>query len=145
MKGAFDSSTRITGRATRLAASHVHPGSSIVKKILLAAALLAVLPTTALAQEEDAEGCKDSKLLTRMSGCIISDCATKEFDEMTLHFAPKKGETELTEKAFEGATETITFTCSGGKYSGLQIVRNAEGALKKAGFTVLWSGKGNNE
>lgn len=52
---------------------------------------LFLLPSMGTAQEDvpqDAEGCKDSKLLTRMVGCVIADCDAKEFDSMELRVGP---------------------------------------------------------
>lgn len=114
----------------------------------IALATLFLLPLIAAADEPepDAEGCKDSKLLTRMVGCYIAACDPKEFDAMDLHIGPLVEATGDWKTAhLEGKTESITYLCPQGKYSGLQIVRNAEGALKKAGFTPLWSGKGGND
>lgn len=90
------------------------------------------------APEPDAEGCKDSALMTRMPGCRIEECSGKEFDSAELQV----GSGELT-KSLEGQTEIITYVCPL-KLSTLQIVRNAENALRKAGFTIVYSGKGSN-
>ena len=107
----------------------------------LALALFA-LPALASAQsplEADEEGCKDSQLLTRMAGCRIMHCTNKEFDAMELQVGPVKDGAE-TVKGFEGATDNIVYACPS-QLSLLQIVRNAENALKAAGFTVVFSGK----
>ena len=89
--------------------------------------------------EPDEEGCKDSPLLTRMAGCRIGHCTKKEFDAMELQVGPVKDGAE-TVKGFEGATDNIVYACPS-RLSLLQIVRNAENALKAAGFTVVFSGK----
>jgi len=51
------------------------------------ALFVALVPTLALAQdpaEPDAEGCKDTPVLTRLPGCRIIRCESKEFDAMDL-------------------------------------------------------------
>ena len=103
---------------------------------------LFVAPTLAFAQdltEPDDEGCKDSPLLTRMAGCRIMRCTNREFDAMELQVGPFKDFAE-TVKGFEGATDNMVYACPS-RLSSLQIVRNAENALKAAGFTVVFSGK----
>lgn len=109
-----------------------------------AALLLALFaaPVLGFAQDlpdPDEEGCKDSPLLTRMAGCRIMRCTNKEFDAMELQVGLAKDGTE-TMKGFEGATDNMVYVCPS-RVSFLQIVRNAENALKAAGFTVVFSGK----
>jgi hypothetical protein len=43
--------------------------------------------------DPDQEGCKDSALLTRMPGCQLYDCSTKEYDEAALVVGPVNAET----------------------------------------------------
>ena len=119
----------------------------MIRKISITLVALLSLSSIAFADdlEPDVEGCKDSKLLTRMAGCNIAACDKKEFDSMELNVGSlEEGQGDFKKKSFEGKTESLTYVCPQGKYSGLQIVRNAEGALKKAGFTPVWSGKGGN-
>lgn len=78
-----------------------------------------------------------------MAGCTITACELKEFDGIDLHVGENAGEWKR--ETVEGPTEKVTYSCPQRKYSGLQIVRNAEGALKKVGFKSVWSGKGDNE
>lgn len=100
-----------------------------------------LLPVTLLAQEPDFEGCKDSALVSRMTSCWITECAQKDFDAVELRTLVKEG--EFTVKRLEGNTETINYSCPG-KISPLQIARNIEGALKKAGYRIIFSGPGDN-
>ncbi len=106
-------------------------------------ALVAFLgPGRALAQvptDPDAEGCKDSPVLTRLPGCKILRCSSKEFDAVELQIGAIKDNGETPTKTLEGATDIITYVCPT-RLSALQIVRNAENALKTAGFTVVFSG-----
>jgi len=101
---------------------------------LLAAMLIAVF---ASAQEPDAEGCKDSKILPRFRNSVISECDRKEFDKSEVLVAVKDGEEQL--RSLEGQVEIITYNYPEG-VSALQIGRNAEGALRQAGFQFVFSG-----
>ena len=104
---------------------------------------LVLTPGLALAQtptEPDEEGCKDSPVLTRMAGCRIMRCESKDFDAMELQVAAINASGETPLKGLEGATDIITYVCPA-RLSSLQIVRNAENALRAAGFTVVFSGK----
>jgi outer membrane protein OmpA-like peptidoglycan-associated protein len=83
---------------------------------------------------QDAEGCKDSKLLTRFNGCIIVECDEKEFDAADVYVG-----VEDQQQTLEGQKEIVLYDC-GDKVSMLQLVRNAEGALRKAGYTNVYSG-----
>ncbi len=109
-----------------------------------ALALCWMLAPPAPAQEAaaDAKGCKDSTLLSRVPGCWIEECANKEFDSMDIYReAEKPDEFEVTKgKPVEGATTVIEYSCAA-NVSPLQIARNAEGALRTAGYTVVVSGK----
>jgi len=62
--------------------------------------------------DPDEEGCTDSRLLTRMPGCQLYECS------IAFHH----------------------YVCPA-TYSQLQIVRNMETALKKAGFSIVTSSK----
>jgi len=99
---------------------------------------------TAAAQEPgdpDAEGCKDLPILSRMPGCTITECGAKEYDaaEVTVG-ALNDATAEHPMKSLEGQVETVTYICPE-KLSLLQIGRNAEAALKAAGYEVVFSGK----
>lgn len=109
-----------------------------MRKLLVVLTILAALPL--FAQQEDAEGCKDSSMLSRMKGCSIESCDKKDFDRADI----RTGATDEQMKAVEGAVEIITYRCAD-NVSFLSIVRNAENALKGAGFTTVYSGLGVNE
>jgi OOP family OmpA-OmpF porin len=98
--------------------------------------LLAALPC--LPQEQDAEGCKDSKILPRFRNSVIAECSRKEFDAAELLVGMKEDEEQL--RSLEGQVEIITYEYPEG-ISPLQIARNAEAALRQAGFQVIFSGK----
>lgn len=105
--------------------------------------LLALLiPVSAFAQEPgvDEEDCKgkDSALLSRMPGCGLYECVKKEFDAFDL-VINKDGEMQ----SHEGAGEQLKYICAA-TTSPLQLLRNAEAALRKAGYTTVFSGRHQN-
>lgn len=103
---------------------------------------LLLLPSLVHAGEwgADEEGCKDSKLLTRMPTCEIRECESSEFDTREVQIGVSTADGSKT-KALEGKIEYIVYECPE-KLSMLQLQRNAENALKKAGFSIVFSGKG---
>ena len=114
-----------------------------MKRFWLAVLLAIVCAVPAAAQdpstEPDEEGCKDSKLMTRMTGCRILACSGKDFDSAELVIGKYNNETgEYPKKALEGQTEIIEYVCSP-KLSPLQLARNAENAMKKAGYSIVAS------
>ena len=109
-------------------------------KTILAALAVLLFVAPLLAQEEDAEGCKDSTVLSRMKSCRIDSCDRKDFDSADI----RTGSEEQQVKAVEGEVESIIYACAD-NVSFLQMARNAENALKAAGFTTVFSGKGVND
>jgi len=85
----------------------------------------------------DSEECKgqDSPLLSRMPGCGVYECSKKDFDAYDL-VINRDGETQT----HEGAGQQLQFICQVSA-SPLQLLRNAEAALRKAGYTVVFSGR----
>lgn len=112
-----------------------------MKRLIPFVILLMCAATPALAQapdEGDAEGCKDSPVLTRMPGCAIAECESKEFDAADIWTGPwQEGEKQM--QKLEGKVEQMRYVCPE-KLSLLQIQRNAENALRKAGFTIVYAG-----
>lgn len=102
---------------------------------LLLVGLVAMGSTMPLCAQDDSSGCKDSPLLTGIAGCAIADCSKSDFDAAEL-------QTNLTKDPktthVEGKVEKIHYTCAG--KSALQVQRNAEAALKTAGFTLDFTG-----
>lgn len=93
------------------------------------------MASMALAADADRPGCKDSAVLTRMQGCTIARCDYKDYNEALMPL--KAGDRQ---HVVEGEFEKIHYRCPAGT-SPLQIIRNVEGALKAAGFAVLYSDK----
>ncbi len=105
------------------------------------AVILACFPAFAQSEApEPAEGCKDSPLVSRMKGAVITECSEKEYDAADLPV--KKGPEGAVIKSVEGAITRITYWHPKG-VSALQIARNYEAALKKAGFSTLYEDSAN--
>jgi len=85
--------------------------------------------------QQDSEGCKDSPLLTRPSGCHITSCSASEFDAAELAL---KTSGDSRTKHVEGKLEKIFYDCQG--KSALQVRRNTEGAWRSAGFALDFMG-----
>src|SRR5213082_1449632 len=95
------------------------------------------VPARLIAQEDapqDAEGCKDSPIITRMPGSTIHSCENKEYEQVKMPVAKNK-DGEVTEKTLEGEFHSWDYGTREG-VSEIQVFRNFENALKTAGFTV---------
>ena len=103
--------------------------------MLMAMLLVGAVPLQAQAVKPDKEGCRDSPLLSRVSGCHIYDCSHSEWDAAKLPVG-----TEGTEQTIEGEKVHIYYECAGETYSRTKVVRNAETALRSAGYAIEFSG-----
>lgn len=116
------------------------------KPIWLIVAIALLLSAPAFAQspdDPDAENCKDSKLLTRMSGCRIVTCSARDFDSAQVQIKAGAMEAAGTATTLEGMVEEVQYICPA-RLSLLQLQRNAEAALKAGGFTLVYSGNDEN-
>ena len=102
---------------------------------LLVAALFLLSSSVGLVAQDDAAGCKDSPLLTRLSGCAIAYCSKSDFDAAEVQTSLNK---DPRTTHVEGKVEKIHYTCTG--KSALQVRRNAEQALRAAGYGLDFSG-----
>ncbi len=84
----------------------------------------------------DAEGCKDSQLVSRMPGSLIHSCDNKEFEQATMPIG-KDAEGNVTEKTFEGEFHSWDYGTRDG-VSEIQVFRNFETALKQGGFKIIY-------
>lgn len=112
-----------------------------MRKTLFAFAMLLVCAAPAAAQdpatEPDAEGCTDSRLITRLKGCRIESCDRKAFDAYDIVVGKYDvDKADYPKRPLEGAIEKLDYICAA-TLSGLQIARNMENALKTAGFTIV--------
>src|SRR5205085_11986059 len=113
----------------------------LLRMMFASIALSAILP--AQNSTEDAPGCKDSKLLSRLPGCFIQTCDSKDFDQAVIRTGLHKEENDAI-KTLEGGVEIVAYECSG-KTSPLQVVRNSASALQKAGYQPVFNGKDEND
>jgi outer membrane protein OmpA-like peptidoglycan-associated protein len=95
---------------------------------------LAVAAQNLRAQDQDAEGCKDSAMITRMPGSTIHSCENKEYEQAKLPLGTDK-DGNAKEKAVEGEYHYWDYGTREGM-SEIQVFRNFEAVLKKAGFTI---------
>lgn len=110
----------------------------LLLRLMVCSAVL-FFATTLRAQDPDAEGCKDSPLVTRFPGSHIDSCDNKEFDEAELPVSRNKNGEEVT-KTFEGEVHSWTYETREGT-SNLQLFRNFEAALKQSGFAIDFEDK----
>ena len=97
------------------------------------------IPATLLAQDDapqDAEGCKDSAIITRMPGSTIHSCENKEFEQVKVPVA-KDADGNVTEKTLEGEFHSWDYGTREG-VSEIQVFRNFENALKQAGMKIVY-------
>ena len=103
-------------------------------RLSLCCALLSQMPS--LLAQDDAEGCKDSAVITRMAGSVIHSCENKEYDQFKFPLGTDS-EGTAKEKVVEGEYHSWDYGTREG-VSDIQVFRNMEAALKRAGFTLDW-------
>lgn len=113
--------------------------------------LLLIVPTLAWAGAglaEDAEGCKDHPLFTRLAGYSLASCDKADYEERLFNVGPvrqdpEKGAVTATVPV-QGAFYTLEYSLDEGvaRKSPLQIMRNFQNAVKAAGGSVEgeWQG-----
>jgi outer membrane protein OmpA-like peptidoglycan-associated protein len=92
----------------------------------------------AAGQGQDAEGSKDHPLISRYPGSVITRYLTREFDEFTLPLGEVVDEKFSKSQPLEGKITRIVYVAPEGR-SVLEVFRNYQGALKKAGFATLFT------
>ncbi|HET6178483.1 MAG TPA: OmpA family protein [Candidatus Sulfotelmatobacter sp.] len=90
--------------------------------------------TSAFAQAQDAEGCKDSSLIQRMPGSTIATCDHKEFDSVEMPVG-KNADGDSVTKNIEGEMSNWSFNNREG-LSDVQVYRNFLNALQTAKWTI---------
>ncbi len=93
-------------------------------------------------EKADIKGSKDHTLISRYPGSIIVNYTMNEFDEYTLPTGLPNRKGKLTKtKKLEGKVTRITYTIPKGR-STLEVFRNYEIGLKKAGFESIFKCSG---
>jgi len=83
--------------------------------------------------QADKKGCVENKVVTRMPGCVILRCDSKDFNAVEMpRTKAEKGH------QVEGEFESTVYRCPSGK-SPVELGRNTEAALKNAGFNILYT------
>ena len=100
---------------------------------------MAAAAVGARAQDADIEGSKDHPLVTRYPGSVIDEYRTTEFDDLTLPLG-KTNDDGVPAKSqhLQGKITRISYAAPPHR-SIVEIYRNYESALKKAGFEVLFA------
>ena len=107
-----------------------------VSAVVFDVALVIVLMGGFAFAQQDAKGCKDHPLFTRMPGTYIKDCKSTEFEGRKWPDPDTQGKTEV---QVEGKYYFIQYYNQKefeGKRSDLQVSRNYQNAMKKIGGKV---------
>ncbi len=110
--------------------------------------MLILASNIAFAQEKDVEGSKDHQLISRFRGSIIKYYDVKQYEEYILALGKVEWERDEDYKRvfnfdksiqLEGKVTRIQYKAPEDR-STLEIYRNYESALKRAGFEILFAG-----
>jgi OOP family OmpA-OmpF porin len=106
-------------------------------RLMACVLLMSLLMASIAVAEEDAAGCKDHPLLTRMPNFYIQDCATKDFEQM--EFVNAQGQ----DTKVEGKYYYISYYINEGAEapSDLQILRNFTNAIQKIDGVKIYEGR----
>src|SRR5271169_576399 len=99
----------------------------------LAQYLLLCLPMMLVVQvcaAQDAKGCKDSPLISRFPGSVITDCEDKRDDTVTMSLPGSS-------KKIEGEIHKVSYRFPK-TASKPEVIRNLRTALQQAGYTIDW-------
>jgi OOP family OmpA-OmpF porin len=114
--------------------------SSKSKVVFSLLCIVLLVTSIAFAQDKDIEGSKDHPLISRFPGSIIILYDVKKFDEYILPLGKLDEERKLSKsQRLEGKITRIQYKAPE-NLSTLEIYRNYELALKKAGFEILFAG-----
>ena len=113
--------------------------TTFISTVFAGCLLLGLAAPLAAAQDQDMEGSKDHSLITRYPGSYIAKYLTKEFDEFSLPLGPVDEENKITKNQhLEGKITRIVYVAPAGR-TVLEVFRNYQAALKKAGFETLFA------
>jgi OmpA-OmpF porin, OOP family len=105
----------------------------MMKSILFCFAMFSFAAWAQAPAPVDQKGCVESKVVTRMPGCVILRCDHKDFGAADMpRTQPERGH------QVEGEYELTVYRCPRNK-SPLELGRNTEAALKNAGFNILYT------
>ncbi|TWB10485.1 uncharacterized protein DUF4892 [Nitrospirillum amazonense] len=101
------------------------------------AVALPLLAATPVLAAGDVPGSKDHPLVSRFAGATITAYEHKDFDEAFLPDRPVKDADKAEGLHLEGKITRVWYTIGAGK-SALEVERNYQDALRKAGFQTLF-------
>jgi outer membrane protein OmpA-like peptidoglycan-associated protein len=112
---------------------------TFIRTVFVACLLLVLSAPFAAGQDQDEEGSKDHPLISRYPGSVIEHYLTREFDEFTFPLSKLTNENNFTKSQhLEGKVTRIVYVAPEGR-SVLEVYRNYQGALQKAGFETLFT------
>lgn len=109
---------------------------SCLVRVLSLSFLAAASLSVAAPPRQDARGCTESKVVTRMPGCVIARCENKDYASAAM--PRNKGERNPSAPQVEGRLERTFYVCPKEK-SPLELGRNTESALRGAGYEILYT------
>ncbi len=112
--------------------------TTFIRTVFVACLLLGLSAPFAAGQDQDVEGSKDHPLISRYPGSVIKNYLTKEFDEFTLPLSKVVDQKFAKSQHLEGKVTRIVYGAPQGR-AVLEVFRNYQGALKKAGFETLFT------
>ncbi|MGA3070495.1 MAG: DUF4892 domain-containing protein [Terracidiphilus sp.] len=113
--------------------------TTFIRTVFATCLLAGLAAPVAVAQDQDMEGSKDHPMISRYPGSYIAKYLTKEFDEFSLPMGPVEEENQITKNQhLEGKITRIVYVAPAGR-TVLEVFRNYQSALKKAGFETLFS------
>ena len=111
------------------------------RNLLVATLSLVLAAAPAAAQSKDVEGSKDSPLASRYPGSVIDNYKTKQFDEFSFPIGKVTSQGMPKSLHLEGKITRISYTYPQDR-SPLEVYRNYESALKRAGFETVFTCSG---
>jgi OmpA-OmpF porin, OOP family len=108
------------------------------RSLVLFTAILLGLGFATAGQGQDKEGCKDHPLISRYPGSVLNDCLQKDFDDFTMMLGRNVDGKFSKSQVLEGRVTALEYTAPEGR-SVIEVFRNYQGALKKAGFQTLYT------
>ena len=109
-----------------------------IQRIFVTCLLVGLAAVSAGAQGQDVEGSKDYPMISRYPGSVISQYLQKEYDEFTLPLGKLVDAKFAKSQHLEGKVTRIVYAAPQGRAE-LEVFRNYQGALKKAGFETLYT------
>ena len=113
--------------------------TAFMRTVFVAGLMIGLSAPFAAAQDQDVEGSSDHPLISRYPGSYIAKYLSKEFDEFSLPLGPVNEENTITKNQhLEGKITRIVYVAPVGR-TVLEVFRNYQAALTKAGFQTLFT------